>query len=114
MSSYNSTTYCQSTSPQRAASRNPAASPLRQCAIVLSFASRSRTPRLKVDNACAALKHLLTVKMLPIPARDGRGMVQPFMKELPLTLVCTLFFGFLFTAGFPDAVHAQLIRENSA
>ena len=76
MSSHNATASCQSTSPQRTPSRNPVSQRtlggLRFFA--LSPALHLRSPslsQLSQDNACAFPGHLLTVEMLPGPARDG-------------------------------------------
>src|SRR6266436_773813 len=75
MSCHVATASCQSTSPQRTQSRNPASS--------LTSAPRPHVPALSLsfilectddmDNACRVPGHLLRVEMRPGPARDGRS-----------------------------------------
>src|SRR5260370_3161509 len=71
---------------------------------------RRGSPFLEQDNACAFSGHLLTVEMLPNPAGDGCSpMLQLLKRKLPFVLGCLLV-----AAAFPYALHAQLVRENTA
>src|ERR1700719_1337100 len=71
------TASCQSTSPQRTPSRNPASSPRTLCGpqplhvILISSVLRHVTRLLGRDNACPWPAHLLTVEMIPGPAPGG-------------------------------------------
>jgi hypothetical protein len=47
------------------------ANPLRTQRLCVILAFRFGPPPVNQDNACALPKHLLTVEMLPGPARDG-------------------------------------------
>ncbi len=62
-----------------------------------------------MDNACPVPGHLLTVEMLPALRGMAAPMIRPLMRILSFIPGCLLL-----AIAFPNPLHAQLVRENTA